>query len=166
MNLLNSIVSIKRNICLWAIYEYQHSTLQAIVNILSLDQDVLCTIPGSQSITATYIWPGGSIDQTPHIIWMLAELIPFTEYRKHYYTICDYYGPCSEECCINISVTMSDSKVYYISINVPTGLVNINSTDISISDSIMFNIVDISRYVNRVSGLSLDYSSLNIHESV
>ncbi len=161
MNVLNSIVSIKKNICLWAVHEHKYDTIKTIVDALSIDQDVLCTIPGAQSLTATYVWPGTTIDQTPQVTWMLAELISFTEFRKHYYTICDYYGPCSDECCINIRINMSDSPVY-ISINVPTGLVNISSSHNSIQDAIVFNIVDVSRYVNRVSGNILNYASLNI----
>ncbi len=162
LNILNYMISIKRNLCLWSIYEYNTNAIKFITNILKINQDILDTIPGSQSISASYTWPGTILDQTPQVIWMLYEFISFTEFRRHYYSVCDYYGPCADECNINIYINMRDASMYAITVNMPTGLVNITSNNNRTSDSVVFNILDVSRYINKVSGTDLSYESLGL----
>ncbi len=156
MNILNSIMSIKQDICLYAVHEYKSDTVKSIVDTFIRD-DLLDRLSASD-LTAVYKWPGGQSDQTPQVIWMLEKCVPFTEYRKHYYSICDYYGPFVEGYCIEITVT-ANSTQYDICINVPTGLINIHSEGISASDSIVFNILDLSRYIEKISafGISTEY---------
>ena len=141
------LLDIKRDICLWMAKKYKEPLLEFFVDNFSAKTEIINRIPDAKNIIILLKWSDVIQNHTNRMIWMLSESVKFTELRRYYYDICDYYGSDVGSCCVEFLLEFTNKSITRISINIPTGIVSVFRNGTHNSENIVFDNLDISKYI-------------------